>query len=211
MILLNDDQMQEFIVKGFVTLRADFPRSFHESIRSQAESIFAIGGNPGNDILPRVPELAELFAHPAVTGALTSILGPCYAMHAHRHCHVTPPNRPAQRHHQDSYEDDRNVRHRRTRWALAFYYSQDVSAKMGPTSVLPASQCRSFLGQNRHRGRRRPRGTGEGAERRKPLRACQRPPRSDPLRQSVDARQLNSVFQTWGNYTMVTRGTEFLQ
>ena len=95
MILLNDDQMQEFIVKGFVTVHADFPRAFHESIRSQAESIFAIGGNPGNDILPRVPELAELFAHPAVTGALTSILGPCYAMHAHRHCDVTPPNRPA--------------------------------------------------------------------------------------------------------------------
>lgn len=140
MILLNDDQMQAFIVDGFVTVHADFPRAFHETVRSRLESIFAMEGNPGNNILPRVPELAEIFAHPAVTGALTSVLGPGYAMHAHRHCHLTTPNRPAQRHHQDSYEDDRNVRHHRTRWAMAFHYPQDVSAKMGPTSVLPASQ-----------------------------------------------------------------------
>ena len=140
MALLNDVQMEEFIVKGFVTVHADFRRAFHESIRSRAESVFAIEGNPGNNILPRIPELAELFAHPAVTGALTSVLGPGYAMHAHRHCHLTPPNRPAQRHHRDSYEDDRNVRHHRPRWAMAFYYPQDVPVKMGPTSVLPASQ-----------------------------------------------------------------------
>ena len=140
MILLNDGQMQDFIVNGFVTVQADFPRAFHESVRCRAESIFAIEGNPGNSILPRIPELAEIFAHPAVAGALTSVLGPGYAMHAHRHCHLTPPNRPGQRHHQDSYEDDRNVRHHRTRWAMAFYYPQDVSTTMGPTAVLPASQ-----------------------------------------------------------------------
>lgn len=115
MILLNDGQMQDFIVNGFVSVHADFPGAFHESIRCRAESIFANEGNPGNSILPRIPDLAEIFAHPAVAGALTSVLGAGYAMHAHRHCHLTPPNRPAQRHHQDSYEDDRNVRHHRTR------------------------------------------------------------------------------------------------
>ncbi len=140
MILLNNDQMQEFILKGFVTVHADLPPAFHELICSRAESIFAIAGNPGNNILPVIPELAEIFAHPAVSGALTSVLGPGYAMHPHRHCHLTPPGRSAQSHHQDSYEDDRNVRHHRTRWAMAFYYPQDVSEKMGPTSVLPSSQ-----------------------------------------------------------------------
>ena len=138
--LLTDAQMREFIVNGFVTVQTDFPPEFHASVRAQAESIFSTEGNPGNDILPRIPELAELFAHPAVTGALTSILGPGYAMHAHRHCHLTPPRQPAQRQLQDSYEDDRNVRHHRTRWAMAFYYPQDVPPAMGPTSVLPASQ-----------------------------------------------------------------------
>ena len=140
MKLLTDSQMQEFIVNGFVTVKADFSPAFHESVRTQAEAIFSTEGNPGNDILPKIPELADLFSHPAVTGALTSILGPGYAMHPHRHCHLTPPQQPAQRHHQDSYEDDQNVRHHRTRWAMAFYYPQDVNAQMGPTSVLPASQ-----------------------------------------------------------------------
>ena len=140
MKLLTDSQMQAFIINGFVTVKADFSPAFHESVRTQAEAIFSTEGNPGNDILPKIPDLADLSTHPAVTGALTSILGPGYAMHPHRHCHLTPPQQPAQHHHQDSYEDDQNVRHHRTRWAMAFYYPQDVSAQMGPTSVLPASQ-----------------------------------------------------------------------
>ena len=140
MMLLNDSQMQQFIVNGYVTVKADYPRPFHESVRVQAEEIFSTRGNPGNDILPAIPELNDVFAHPAVTGALTSILGPGYAMHPHRHCHLTPPRQSAQQHHQDSYEADQNVRHHRTRWAMAFYYPQDVTAEMGPTTVLPASQ-----------------------------------------------------------------------
>ena len=140
MILLSDSQMQQFIVNGYVTVKADFPSAFHESVRAQAEAIFASKGNPGNDILPAIPQLRELFSHPAVTGGLTSILGPGYAMHPHRHCHLTPPQQPGQSHHQDSYEADQNVRHHRTRWAMAFYYPQHVTADMGPTSVLPASQ-----------------------------------------------------------------------
>ena len=140
MNLLNDSQMQEFIVNGYVKVKAAFTPAFHESVRAQAEEIFSTTGNPGNDILPAIPQLADLFSHPAVTGALTSILGPGYAMHPHRHCHLTPPKQSAQRHHQDSYEDDQNVRHHRTRWAMAFYYPQDVNVEMGPTSVLPASQ-----------------------------------------------------------------------
>ena len=140
MKLLNDSQMQDFIVNGYVTVKADHPPGFHESVYAQAEDIFSGRGNPGNDILPAIPQLADLFAHPAVAGALTSVLGPGYAMHPHRHCHLTPPRTPAQRHHQDSYEDDQNVRHHRTRWAMAFYYPQDVSVEMGPTAVLPASQ-----------------------------------------------------------------------
>ena len=37
--------------------------------------------------------------------------------------------------HQDSYENDQNVRHHRTRWAMAFYYPQDVPRELGPTAV----------------------------------------------------------------------------
>ncbi|MXX28085.1 MAG: hypothetical protein F4Z82_21920 [Caldilineaceae bacterium SB0668_bin_21] len=140
MKLLNDRQMQDVITNGYGTVKAALTPAFHETVRAQAEEIFTTQGNPGNHILPAIPQLADLFSHPAVTGALTSILGPGYAMHAHRHCHLTPPRESAQRHHQDSYEDDQNVRHHRTRWAMAFYYPQDVTLEMGPTSVLPASQ-----------------------------------------------------------------------
>ena len=140
MKLLSDSQMQQFIVNGYVSVKAGFPSPFHQSVYARAEEIFSTQGNPGNHILPAIPQLADLFSHPAVTGALTSILGPGYAMHPHRHCHLTPPHKTAQRHHQDSYEDDQNVRHHRTRWAMAFYYPQDVTVEMGPTSVLPASQ-----------------------------------------------------------------------
>ena len=132
--------MRGFIADGFVTVRADLPAALHREIRQRAEEIFDTEGNPGNDILPRVPQLRQVLEHPAVAGALTSILGPGYIVHPHRHCHLNPPASPGQGLHQDSYEADENVRHHRGRWAMGFYYPQDVDESMGPSSVLPASQ-----------------------------------------------------------------------
>src|SRR5207249_2173216 len=73
---------------------------------------------------------------------LTSVLGPSYAMHPHRYCHLNRPGSDAQRLHKDdySYSGDRDVRHHRSRWAMAFYYPQDVTEEMGATSILPGSQ-----------------------------------------------------------------------
>ena len=34
-----------------------------------------------------MPELAEVFQGPTCVGALSSVLGPNYVMHAHRHMH----------------------------------------------------------------------------------------------------------------------------
>jgi len=138
--LLDDQGMRDFIADGFVRVRADLPAAVHRKIRQRAEEIFDTEGNPGNDILPKVPELHQVLEHPAVAGALTSILGPGYIVHPHRHCHLNPPASPGQNLHQDSYEADENVRHHRGRWAMGFYYPQDVDASMGPSSVLPASQ-----------------------------------------------------------------------
>ena len=50
-------------------------------------------GNPGNNLLPRIRELRKVFDHPVVTGALTSVLGPNYMMHAHRHGHFNASQR----------------------------------------------------------------------------------------------------------------------
>lgn len=138
--LLTDSQMQDYLVNGYVTLQTDFPLEFHTNICREAEAVFERGPNPWNDIYPLIPELVEVFAHPVVDGALTSILGAGYIMHPHRHCHLNRPGTPAQGQHKDSYEEDDNVRHHRTRWAMAFYYPQDVTLEMGPSAIQPGTQ-----------------------------------------------------------------------
>lgn len=45
-------------------------------------------GSFGNNIYPGVPELAGVLQTPSVRGALTSVLGEDYCMHAHRALHL---------------------------------------------------------------------------------------------------------------------------
>ena len=89
--MLTDEQVQQFIVNGYLTVRADYPPSFHEGIRQQIDEVFEDEGNPGNNILPRIPDIGRVFEHPAVAGALTSLLGPGYNLNPHRHCHLNRP------------------------------------------------------------------------------------------------------------------------
>ena len=135
-ILLDDARMQHFIDRGYVTLHSALPRSYHDELCATLERVIAAEGNPGNNLLPRIPEIARILDDPHVTGGLISILGPGYTMHAHRYCHVNPPGRQATRVHTDSPEDFFH----RDRWALLFYYPQDTPSELGPTGVLPGSQ-----------------------------------------------------------------------
>ena len=139
-VLLTDTQIQDYLTHGYLVLRTGHPAAFHRRILRQIETLYATAGNPGNDILPRVPDLYESLHDPAFDGALQSLLGADYLLHPHRHCHENPSGSSGQEMHQDSYENDQNVRHHRTRWAMAFYYPQDVTLEMGPTAILPASQ-----------------------------------------------------------------------
>ena len=139
-ILLTDAQVQAYLTNGYITVQTAHPPAVHQSIHRQIETLFATEGNPGNDILPKVPDLYQVLRDPAVDGALQSLLGPSYLIHPHRHCHHNPSGSQGQGMHQDSYENDQNVRHHRTRWTMAFYYPQDVSLDMGPTAILPATQ-----------------------------------------------------------------------
>ena len=75
-ILLEDKTMKSFITDGFVTVDADMPAGFHQSLYEQIDGVFESEGNPGNNILPRVPDIARILSHPRVAGALSSILGP---------------------------------------------------------------------------------------------------------------------------------------
>ena len=137
---LSDDQMRTYLTDGFVVLKSGLPKEVHDHIRDRCEEIFSTTGNPGNEILEMNPALRLVFSDPVVKGALSSILGDGYFMHPHRHCHQNRSGTPAQHNHKDSYEEDVNVRHHRSRWAMAMYYPQDVTADMGPTGVTPGSQ-----------------------------------------------------------------------
>ena len=139
-ILLTDAQVQDYLTNGYLVLHTGHPVAFHRGVLRQIANLYATEGNPGNDILPRVPDLFEVLRDSVVDGALQSLLGADYLIHPHRHCHENPSGSDGQRMHQDSYENDENVRHHRTRWAMAFYYPQDVPLEMGPTAILPASQ-----------------------------------------------------------------------
>ena len=139
--LLDDRKMQEFIANGFTTIKVNLPPEFHEEIYRKTDEVFEKEGNPGNNVLPRVPEIQTVFDQPEVRGAFTSILGPGYTMHTHRHCHFNKPNGPGGGWHKDSYWGYYKLRYHRNRWAMAFYYPQDVELINGPTGVIPHTHC----------------------------------------------------------------------
>jgi hypothetical protein len=76
------------IIVGYCLIRLDdLPRAYHDSIVEKLDSVIEKGGNPGNNMLPMVPELQTMLKHPKVDGALRSILGTDYWVHLHRHVH----------------------------------------------------------------------------------------------------------------------------
>ena len=133
--LLNDAQMRHFIVNGFVTVATELPAQFHDAIYEKTVSVFDKEGNPGNNLLPRIPEIQKVFDDPNVSGALTSLLGADYYMQPHRHPHYNPPGSNGQGMHQDGGK--RWSHH--TRRLLVFYYPQDTPLELGPTGVVPMS------------------------------------------------------------------------
>lgn len=133
--LLSDAEMLKFVIDGYLIVQTDFPDEMHETICRQIDTVFAQSGNPGDAILDKMPALYQIYADPAVQGALVSVLGADYSMSSHRHCHYTTPGHPGGHWHQDSV----NLRHHRIERVLAMYYPQDVVEEMGPTIVLPGT------------------------------------------------------------------------
>ena len=133
--LLTDDQMRQFIVDGYVVVRPDLDASLHERIHEETETVFEKEGNPGNNLVPRIPAVQRVLDSPQVRGGLTSILGEDYYTQPHRHCHFNPPGSQGQHLHQDG--SSRWSHH--TRRILLFYYPQDTPEELGPTAVVPGS------------------------------------------------------------------------
>ena len=133
--LLTDDQMRHFIVNGYIIVKANLPASFHDFIYEQTEIMFEKEGNPGNNLLPRIPEIQAGFDDKQVIGGLTSVLGEDYYMQPHRHAHFNQPKSEGQRMHQDSGKEWAH----HTRRLLVFYYPQDTPVELGPTAIIPGS------------------------------------------------------------------------
>ena len=147
--LLNNEGVQNFIKNGYITVHPDLP-DVHEEIYRETAAIFEREGDPRNHILQKVPALSQVFAHPAVRGVLTSLLGPNYMMHPHRHAHMKQPGQKGGAWHQDGRSKHFTTkdhgwlfewrRHHRFRSVWAWYYPQEVTEDMGPTAVIPGVQ-----------------------------------------------------------------------
>ena len=133
--LLTDAQMRHFIVNGYVTVTTTLPAKLHDAIYEKTMTVFDKEGNPGNNLIPRIPEIQKILDDPNVAGALTSLLGADYYMQPHRHPHYNPPGSKGQGMHQDG---GKRWSHR-TRRLLVFYYPQDTPLALGPTGVVPMS------------------------------------------------------------------------
>ena len=138
--LFDNETMKQFITNGFTVVKTDFPAEFHHEIYRRTSEAIAREGNPGNNLLPMVPQIQQIYDDPKVKGALTSILGPDYIMHSHRHPHVNQPESTGGRWHKDSYWGYKKMRDHHPRWVMAMYYPQDVTEENGPTGVIPGTQ-----------------------------------------------------------------------
>jgi HEAT repeat protein len=139
--LLSDEQMIKFITEGYLVLHNELPNALHVNVMNQIHYALMEEGNPGNNILPRVPDIQKFFETPIVQGALTSILGPDYYLHPHRHCHYNQPKNQAPgggEWHKDGYWSA--MRSHRPLWAMIFYYTQPITEDLGPTAIMPGSQ-----------------------------------------------------------------------
>ena len=140
-VRLTDDQMRTFIREGYITVRPNLPREYHDEMFAKVDHLFEAEGNPGNNLLPRIPELQQLYDDPVTRGALASIMGDDYYLEPHRFVHFNQPHSKGQTLHKDSFTRRRH----HTRWLVTFYYPQDTPLEMGPTGVVPGTQYTNVI------------------------------------------------------------------
>ena len=140
-IPLSNEQLRHFVADGYLPLQSSLPASYHRLIFERFDQIHQGYGHFGNNLLPLVPELGELFDGPVVKGAVETVRGSDYRMHPHRAWHANPPGSPEQGFHKDSYWGYvRRVRNHGPWWVMIMYFSQSTLVKKGPTAVSRGSQ-----------------------------------------------------------------------
>ncbi len=140
-VKLTDDQMRTFIRDGYVIVRPNLPREYHDEMFAKVDEIFQSEGNPGNNVLPRIPELLQIYDDPVTRGALASLMGDDYYLEPHRFVHFNQPHSKGQTLHKDSFTRRRH----HARWLVTFYYPQDTPLEMGPTGIVPGTQYTNVI------------------------------------------------------------------
>ena len=147
--LLTDDQLQQFLGRGYLMLQAEeLGPAFHQALFENAKAEYgpdADEGPPGashGTTVERVPGLTTLIESPTVAGALQSLLGPDYA---HGHLGATGcafhasggPGGPGQPFHKDTQRG--HICGHRTRNVMVMYYPGSAEEDSGPTAIVPSS------------------------------------------------------------------------
>ena len=135
--------MNHFLANGYLQLDTQLPSEYHKKLFEKFNGIIGEDNdfNPGNNLLPVVPELNLVFDDPVIKGALQSVLGENYMMHPHRVLHDNPPGSEQQVWHHDSYWGyKRKVHNHHPWWVMIMYYPQNTYEKIGPTGIIPGSQ-----------------------------------------------------------------------
>ena len=153
-VLLSAEQVRQFIADGYLVLQPSLPANLHRAICRRLAAAIPADDNPGNNILPLVPEMRHVLEAPEVRGALLSLLGPGYFEHPHRYCHIEAPQsadgldypaKLAANSHQDAYTPLDRPRHHLLRYLRLMYYPQDTPQELGPTHVIPGTQFNAGL------------------------------------------------------------------
>ena len=161
-ILLGDEQVRRYVADGFLAFDTGLGADFHDAVAAELR-VSMNEGSPllGDNLLPRIPMLADLLDSPAVDGAMTSLLGRHYAWAPHRFPHNSEPLAAADRTddfdpflnnarmgkgsisgsgwHQDGHSKAGRSRWHTFRVANLFYFPQDTPLAKGPTRLLAGS------------------------------------------------------------------------
>ncbi|KAL1522683.1 hypothetical protein AB1Y20_017660 [Prymnesium parvum] len=156
---LSDEELQRFIVAGFLQLPPSAaPPSVHAAISRSILSCgmqgrgsrvpyglaMLDGDAAGNNLPLAAAELrAEaLLQAPALRDALCALLGPSYRLHPHRRAHLRARGAHTTMWHVDAYKGTSwaSGRLHAPHWLMVCYYPQETTARMGPTELLPGSQ-----------------------------------------------------------------------
>src|SRR5687768_17541566 len=109
--LLTDEQVWDFICRGYILLQPPYRARLNEDV---CEQMNATAGAPvnlrddpyGEGLRRQAPALREVFAHPQVEGAVVSLVGPNYQVFE-RYPHTL---RPGQGGFPFWHQDDVNMR-----------------------------------------------------------------------------------------------------